>query len=232
MKTLYKVFIVISLLLLSSGMKAQFGSRFITELRTGINFSEMDIAGANMYKQTKIGFNITGSFSVRMAGPLYMQTGVGLTKKGLKQHDESQRQIELTGIVIKNDIKYTIDANYVQVPLMLGFEIPVSKACSLNIYGGGYGAYGFKGKTKVRGTETRDPDSSDPAVIDRSQDNVNTFDSGQLKKLDYGAIGSVGLVVDMLSFNLGYEYGLYDVSDNASRELKNRNITFSLGIRF
>lgn len=232
MKTLYKVIIVISLLLLSSGMKAQFGSKFITELRSGINFSEMDIAGANMYKQTKIGFNITGSFSMRLAGPLYMQTGAALTKKGLKQHDKSEWQIELTGITVKNDIKSTIDANYVQVPLMLGFEIPVSRVCSLNIYGGGYGAYGFKGKTKVRGTETRYPDSPDPAVIDRSQENVDTFDSGQLKKIDYGAIGSVGLVVDVLSFNLGYEYGLFNVSDNASRELKNRNITFSLGVRF
>jgi len=231
MKPIYKIFLVVSFLLISVCVKAQFGSKFNTEFRAGINFSEMDIAGANMYKQTKVGFHISGNFSMRLVGPLYAQTGLTLTKKGLKQHNEGWEKDDLTGIQIKHDIKTTIDANYIQVPLMVGVEFPLSKACFINIYGGAYGGYGFKGKTKVRGTDTRYPDSSDPIVFDRSKDDVDTFDD-ELKKFDYGAIGSVGLVVDILSFNLGYEYGLYNVSDKASRELKNRNITFSLGVRF
>lgn len=231
MKLIYKIFLVVSFLLVSVCVKAQFGNKFNTELRGGINFSEMDIAGANMYKQTKVGFHISGSFSVRLAGPLYAQTGLAFTKKGLKQHNDGWDKDDLTGVQIRHDIKTTIDANYIQVPLMLGLEFPISKACAINIFGGAYAGYGFKGKTEVNGTDIRNPDSSDPIVYDRSEAEVDTFDE-YLKRFDYGVIGSVGLVVDILSFNLGYEYGLYNVSDKASRELKNRNITFSLGVRF
>ncbi len=232
MKLIYKTLIVVSLFLFSVSVNAQLGDKYVAEFRGGINFSEMDIAGANMYKQSKVGFHISSAFGVRLIGPLYAQTGLGLTKKGLKQHDKSIQRQDATGIITKRDIRTTIDANYIQLPLMLGLEFPIKKDWIVNIYGGGYAAYGFKGKWTVEGTETRDPDSSDPVVYDRSEAEVDTFDYGRLKKFDYGLIGSVGLVVDIFSFNLGYEYGLYNVSDNASRELKNRNATFSVGIRF
>lgn len=232
MKPIYKILLVLGLLLSSICANAQFGDKYIIELRGGGNLSEMDIAGANKYKQAKIGFNITSTFALRMTGPLYIQTGLGLTKKGLKQHDKGRYQAENSAVVYKRDVKTTIDANYVQAPLMLGLEFPISRACAINIYGGAYGSYGFKGKINVEGSEIHDPDSSNPIIVNVDEPEVDTFDSGRLKRFDYGAIGSVGLVVDMVSFNLGYEYGLYNVSDNASRELKNRNITVSIGIRF
>lgn len=232
MKPIYKILLILGLLLFSICANAQFGDKYIIELRGGGNLSEMDIEGANRYKQSKIGFNITTTFALRMSGPLYIQTGLGLTKKGLKQHDKGRYQVENSGAFYKRDVKTTIDANYIQLPLMVGLEFPISKACAINVYGGAYGGYGFKGKTKVEGSQIYDPDSSNPIIVNVDEPEVDTFDSGQLKRFDYGAIGSVGLVIDMVSFNLGYEYGLYNVSDNASRELKNRNITFSVGVRF
>lgn len=231
------IFIVKPILLLAglflslSLPKAQQMPKFITELRGGINLSEMDIDGANNYKKTKIGFNLGFGFAIRMQGPLYFQSGIDLTKKGLKRHDTSETREQVTNLVTRQDMNLTIDANYIQLPAMLGLEFRLSKLVSMNFYAGAYGAYGFKGQTKLKGGETQAFGSDAPIYVDKSVGDVKTFRSDGLKKIDYGAVGKIALVYDILSFNLGYEYGLCDVSNSTSK-LKNRNTTFSLGVRF
>lgn len=220
------------LLLSLSGANAQRMTKLISELQGGVNFSEMDIEGSNNYKKTKIGFNLGYSFAVRMQGPLYFQSGVDLTKKGLKRHDTSEVRDEVTNLVTRQDVTLTIDANYIQIPAMLGLELKLSKLTSINFYAGAYGGYGFKGKTKVKGGETQGFGSATPIFIDKSHDDVKTFRSDGLKKYDYGAIGKIGLVYDIVSFNVGCEYGLFDVSNSSDYKLKNRNLTCSLGVRF
>lgn len=226
------IIILFSLLALAACANAQRMSKFITEFKGGLNLSEMDIANGNTGKELKVGFQLGGNFAIRMKGPLYLRTGLEFTKKGLKQHDQSESQHEITGSITKQDVKYTIDANYIQIPALLGLEFKLSKLTSINFYGGGYGGYGFKGKTKTKGQEIIDYGTANPIYVNKSKDEVDTFDSSLLKKWDYGLTASVGFVYEILSFSVAYEYGLYNISNDKSKELKNRNTAVTVAVRF
>lgn len=241
MRTLYKLLFIIVLLSVTLSVDAQ-KKRLLGDFKIGANFSEMDIAGANKYKVPRVGFHFGGSLSYRMFSNTYIQGGFYLTKKGLKQHDTEiiPGNDESIGEYIENDLKMTLDVNYVQIPVMLGFEIPLSNSFSINLYGGAYGGYAFKGYiVPRRGTITYwTAGQKEVAVYD--DDDIDIFDSRRIKRFDYGMIGSVGLVYDIYSLTFNYEHGLYDIADinsfadanGVKRALKNRNMSIALGFRF
>ena len=202
----------------------------------------MDIAGGNKYKVPRIGFHFGGSLSYRLFSNVYMQGGFYLTKKGLKQHN-TERVIgdESIGEYIENDVETILDVNYMQVPVMLGFEIPLSRSVSINLYGGLYGGYAFKGYIVPRRGTITYWTAGIPETVTYDDDDIDIFDSRRIKRFDYGAIGSVGIVWDIYSLSFNYEHGLYDIADVNSFKneqtglktaLKNRSMSVALGFRF
>lgn len=242
MKTQNRILPLLTIfLILALSMNAQ-KRNILGDFRLGANFSEMDIAGANKNKNIRLGFSMGGNVSVRLVQNLYIQSGFFLTKKGLQQHDTSiDVQDESLGRYVEKDLKQTIDVNYMQVPISLGFEIPLGKLFSINMYGGVYGGYAFRGYViPFHGSETHWLAGSKNVIWSNASEE-DIFDTRRIKRFDYGAIGSVGLVWSIYSLSVAYEHGLYDIADvnaladdhsGVKKILKNRNISVGLGFRF
>lgn len=228
-------------LLLGLSLSAQKKS-ILGDFKIGANFSEMDIAGANMYKEPRLGFSFGGNVSFRLFSSVYLQSGFFLTKKGLSQHNtDIEIKDESIGAYIEQDLKQTVDVNYMQVPLSLGLELPLNKSLSINMYGGAYGGYAFRGYViPYHGTTTYWA-AGNKNVTTVSAGEEDIFETRRIKRFDYGAIGSVGLVWDIYTLTFTYEHGLYDIADinaladdgsGTKKELRNRNMSLALGFRF
>lgn len=216
----------------NAGAQVRYGTLYNIEFRIGGNSSEFDIKDANRDKAVKMGFNLALLYTQKLFySDFQFQTGVVMTKKGMKQDKYSLKTNELEGEKIERNTRVTTDANYVQIPFMLGFETYLNSNFAINLNAGAYGAVGFKGKIKEKGSVSTSFGSMEP-IVESIRNSQNTFKDGNLKKFDYGLTGSVGLVYDVYTLTLGYDWGLYDVSDDNTRILKNRNLTLSVGLRF
>lgn len=233
MKVIIKILLVVICVLSFTGLSAQVGlkQKVFHEFRMGGNSSEMYINGANYDKKAKIGFHFAYMFSYKFYDPIDIQTGVMLTKKGVKQRINRREEAQIGTEVVVTNTRYEADANYVQVPLMIGWESPYDRLWKFNVHAGGYAAWGFKGKTTYKGRIEESIGTNNEPVITEVNDKWDTFSNKVLKKFDYGLVGSVGFAYDIYLFNVSYEYGLYNVS-NTDTEMKNRNLTVAVGLRF
>lgn len=234
MKTIYKIFLLCGLLIcVSSVMNAQrIRKRFTSDIHFGLNLATMDIENGNMYKKLKPGVHIGVNFNYKVLGNMQLQTGLYVTKKGLKQHVKD-RQENWAGTILAEDTIRNLTANYIQVPLAVGYEVYLSNNFAFNINVGMYAAYGFKGKYREESSYWTKTENNPPTnTVYRPEIEKDTYRYDMLKRLDYGAIGSVGLIYDIYTLNFTYEYGLYDVSNDVARNLKTRNMAVSLGFRF
>lgn len=232
MKTIYKTIILFVFLSFSVGTFAQIESKkkLFFDFRVGLNSSEMDIKDANYDKKIKPGFHFGVVTAYKFYDNIQFQSGIYATRKGLKQKTTTEEISESGSYRHIKSAKVTTDANYILMPLMLGWESNYERTWIFNVNAGVYGAWGFSGKTKERGTETIYFTSASSTTS--YSEKYDTFTSTNLKKSDYGLIGSIGVVYDIFTINLNYEYGLRNVSNNIDRELKNRNLSLSLGFRF
>lgn len=237
MKTTVKT-LLISIVLLTIVQTAQAQAHlrraFYGDFFAGMTLSTMDMKGENFYKKQRIGFMIGGNVNYKLIHNFKLQSGFYLIKKGLSQDEKSRTNSE-AGHIDVVDLETTVDANYVQIPLNLGFEIPLvsAKNLYLNFHGGVYGAYGFKGNIKTRGYTAKEingvlEDFNYSSVGDRK-----TFSSSTLKRWDYGLNANVALVYDIYILQFQYDHGLANVATSAlGTEWNTRNYSISLGFRF
>lgn len=229
MNTISKILFIFLFFVSSITMYAQRSKRRLnTDFKIGVNFTQFDIEGGNMFKVPKLGLHIGGNVSYKFLYDFQVQSGFFISKKGLRQHEKSYSVDPNTDLVSSKDNLFVIDANYIHVPLNLGFERYFTNTFAVNVNAGAYFAYGISGKTRRRTFEVTA--GSDPVVTDSGE--IETFDIRGLNRIDYGLGGSIGLVQDIYTLTLNYEYGLNDISNLQSRVYKNRNISISLGFRF
>ena len=88
MKTILKIFLLISLFVCSIGtINAQYPKKRITsDIHVGLNLAGMDIKNENTYKQAKVGVHIGFNVNYKFWSNMQLQTGLFVTKKGLKRH--------------------------------------------------------------------------------------------------------------------------------------------------
>ncbi|MDR3059720.1 MAG: PorT family protein [Prevotella sp.] len=245
MKIVIKISLLISFFLCSiAAVNAQYipKKRLTVDIRAGVNISEMDMwdavkeVGVNKFKQPKIGLNLGINVNYKLIDNFQFQTGFLVTKKGLKQHIKKAPDgfgaSDPNIYVLNYSERRTTTGNYLQVPFNLGYELYVTKLWAFNINAGAYLAYGYKGKgdfaTEV--TYRNGPEGVDP-VTDKSDGEYDTFTPDMWKRLDYGLNAHVGVIYDIYTFIISYEYGLYNIS-RSNPELKNRNFSASIGFRF
>lgn len=140
MKIDYKILIIsIISLLISIGLNAQIETKkkFFFDFRAGLNSSEMDIEDQNYGKKIKPGFHFALIGSYKFQKNLQIQSGIHVTKKGLKQKDEERvgQPGDYTQVI--ESYTRTTDANYILVPLMLGWESDYRKLWIFNVNIGG-----------------------------------------------------------------------------------------------
>lgn len=229
------VFVFSSNIFAQTKIRKQLNGEFIG----GITGSSLDFVGNNEYNQLKIGFQMGFLFSYAVVSDLEIQSGFIMKKKGGLKHYKYTDRDTATNMGFERDTKLTADANYMYIPLNLGFRIALNRDLDLAIFGGAYGAYGFKGYMKQEGhiySLTNGTTSAD------NVGSTNIFSSDMFNRWDYGLNGSLTLYYDNYLIKFEFEYGLADIAtkqfvtsnayDLKASKIKTMNTAISLGFRF
>lgn len=206
MKTIFKTTFVAVALLIGTTVSAQEAGALKFGVQVGANLS--NVSGDVDNTDAKIGFQGGITADYFLTESVFLQSGLAYTNKGYKAEAEA----------IKT--KITANLNYLQLPIHIGYNIPVSEGLSVNLHAGPYLAYGIGGqtKTKVDGTEISDIDAFG--------------DKGTNENFEFGLSGGVGLGLGAININLGYEYGLSNSSKVDGISIHNNNAYLSLGYKF
>lgn len=233
MNTIFKILLCFSILFAGINMTAQtYRSRLTTDFKVGVNFAQFYMPGENMYKVPKIGVHVGGNINYKFYSNFQVQTGLFISKKGLRQHEQTSVTDPISNQTTKRDIIRVIDANYFHVPINLGYENYFTREFALNFNAGAYVAYGFKGKRTRTGYETTIIGSNPPQDVIIDEGERETFAIRSLDRFDYGLGVSAGAIYDIFTLTFNYEHGLYNLSNVENTMFKNRNFSISLGFRF
>ena len=196
------------LLLSSSALMAQ---KWQFGLQGNLGFASQSIANPDILSKNSINnFNINAYAEYSLKRQFFMQAGVGIVGKGVKEYQNAQTN--------------TITLTYLDIPVTLlrKFNLPTLGKVYVGL--GPYVGIGLSGNDQSENTNT----TSGTAIA--------FGNSADFKKLDYGANAVTGLELNNhLTFNIKYSLGLKNVAstdpvDMNTTDTKNR--VFSIGIGF
>ena len=127
---------------------------------------------------------------------------------------------------------------YLELPVLLVFDIPLKSNGILFAGAGLYGAVGIGGKNKIEGFNPAIGAHSDEMKIDFGDEEEgygsmhNYAGIGYMKKYDYGIATTVGFRIKRLLIAADFEWGLQNIDRGESTtkdENKNRVFCLSLG---
>ena len=125
--------------------------------------------------------------------------------------------VEKGGIGKVDGEKVTYELNYLEIPLMLKFNIFSRNRAVFQPYAGGYLGMGIGGDVKDY----------------RDKYYASSFnDTDLFRRGDSGLLFGCGVSWNFLHANLGYELGLSDISRNRLSDRRNRALVFSVGFAF
>jgi len=178
-------------------------------------------AGANLSTFTgdlddldaKFGFNIGVTVDYSITENIYLSSGLEFTNKGAKAEYDFRP-------VDGDKYDVTMTANYLQLPIHIGYKLPISEGVIINFHGGPYLAYGIGGKTKFEyGNKT---------------EKENTFGDDGFKRFDFGLGLGAGVEFGNINVGLGYDFGLVNIADDDDDDIsvKNGNAYLTVGYKF
>ena len=173
-------------------------------INAGVNLSNMS---GDYDGDAKVGFQIGATVDYYLTQELFLQSGLSFTTKGLKFGDEASLA------------NLKISASYLQLPIRLGYAIPVSDGFSVNFNAGPYLAYGIAGNRKL-------------AILGFTDEGDTFGDKGSLERFDFGIGGGVGAEFNAITVNLGYEYGIANASSVDNISAHNTNAFLTVGYKF
>lgn len=195
----------------------------------GANFSVMDIR--NMNSELKPGYSIGLGLKYGLTDNLFFKSGLTLADKGTKVEWNSKGDIN--GDQIGGDsigAKETKHPVYLILPVHLGYQLDMSSS-KLNLSAGPYIGYGIFGKNVIKRdgfiVTSSDGNTTKPYTDEYKED---AFSDNSFKRIDYGISVNIGLEIQKLNFNIGYEHGLSNVSSTIN-SAHNRSAYLTIGYR-
>lgn len=228
MNILRKVFLVTSVLFSVVSVSSQ-ESKFSLGAKAGINLSNVDMQYLDTDAKVGYQFGVVAEYDLQRN--FFLRSGLDLNSKGFKSDIATVGDINGDGISDDYGVlKSSWNMVYLQLPLMLGYKIDITDEFKINFAAGGYFSYGIGGKVtgKFEGF-LGSPTGQYEYYTENDKDNA--FSDDLLKRFDIGLIGGVGAEYRSFTFNLGYEYGLSDISQGIV-SIHNRNAFFTVGYRF
>lgn len=215
-----------SLFVLSTNLNAQNLKPISFGIKGGLNMSNFggdDISKNVDDKNMILGFNAGVTLDYQLAGSLYLMTGLDFTTKGAK-YDLLKVGNSTTSL--------KFNPMYVQLPIHLGFKVPLADDLNIVLRGGVFAAYGVGGKMKV----DVDGDNSTTNLTE-----VDLFDDNGLNKFDFGVGLGAGVELGKLSLGIGYDLGLANIlgdfsidntTINDKNKVRTQNAFATVGIKF
>ena len=177
-------------------------------MRVGATFSCVDSEDALFdSNRMRTGLNVAAvaGLSLSRNVPLYLETGLGYTEKG--------------GTKGRGIDKMTFNLNYLEVPIVLKYDVSTYGLFGVQPYVGGYLAYGVGGKVKDYGIRNSYSAFGDERP---GYPRFQHFDGG-LK---------IGCGINLSAFyaDFSYEYGLTNISHNSFDETHNSSVLLTVGV--
>ncbi|MBR5174893.1 MAG: PorT family protein [Bacteroidales bacterium] len=112
--------------------------------------------------------------------------------------------------------KVICNLNYLEIPLLLKINIFSGNRAVIQPYAGAYLGLGVGGQIKNYGTRV----------------SGSSFNDADFRRGDSGLAIGCGITWSVLHANIGYEYGLTDISDSGFGDRHNRALTLTVGLAF
>lgn len=150
------------------------------------------------------GLNVGGviGFSLSNQAPVFLETGLYYVQKGGKGYHESK--------------KFTYDLNYLEVPILVKYEVSVGSGVSIQPFAGGYLACGVGGKVKDYGERVAQ----------------NSFSEDFFQRFDGGLRLGCGVQYELLYGELSYDVGLANICHSDFDTSHNGCFYLTLGVNF
>jgi len=215
MKKLISLFSLVLLLLVATQSFAQikFG------VKTGLNITNMlsknDDEKFSKDFVMKPGLHLGATAELPISESFAMETGLLFSMKGYKYD--------------KNDYRYTLNINYLEVPVNAVYKINLEEI-SILLHTGPYLGYALSGKVK-----------SDKEMFGENGDKKkytikfgNNKDKDDMKPLDFGLNFGAGIGINSFIIDFQYGLGLANLSPYTENrtKLKNKVIGISIGYKF
>ena len=184
-------------------------------LRLGYNIACINSSDARIDTESYGGFAFGGIYGLQLANstPVWLEAGLFYSEKGGKVGNYPSTKTE-NGRTIDYTQKMTTRLIYLQAPIVVKYAFDVADDVYIQPFLGGYLGLGIGGKTKLY-SEERSYDSFD---------DFNRFDGG----LRIGC----GVEYQMIYAELGFDFGLANISDNEFKSARNQNLFINVGVNF
>ncbi len=180
-------------------------------IKGGLNMSNFygdELTDKNM----KLGFHVGLAADYDFAPNMAIQSGLFFTTKGS----------EVTTSFLGTEGKFTQNLMYLQLPVHLAYKVDVTPGTRIVFHGGPYAAYGLAGKVKA----------SAEGIGSIEDDKVFGDGIGQYKPFDAGLGIGVGAEFGQFLVDLGWDFGLVNISNANNGNVKNQNAYLSVGYKF
>ena len=134
--------------------------------------------------KTGLDVGVVAGFQVAYHSPVYFETGLSYVEKGGK------------GVCEGTKFSYSLD--YLEVPLVMKYMIDMDHTFSIQPYVGGYLALGVAGKIKDFGHRQA----------------YSSYDKEGFQRFDGGVRIGCGIQYDFVYAELGYDFGLANISQD------------------
>jgi len=195
-------------------------------IKAGANFANMESTGeeldAGMVPSSIASFNFGGLTEVKLNSRFYFQPGLFFTNKGYKvDYSASQNDYNLA-------LKAKVNVSYIEVPLNIIGKFDAAPGNFL-LGAGPYIAYALSAKN--RGHYKFDGPGTSEDVSQPTDARIEFGDGeDEMKRVDYGINMLAGYeFLNGRFFNLGYGFGLNNISNVDESTARNRVISVSIG---
>ena len=145
---------------------------------------------------------VVAGFQVAPHAPIYFETGLSYIEKGGKGSYDGR--------------KFTYNLDYLEVPLLLKYDYRVDRDLSIQPFLGGYVAAGVGGKIKDFGHRQA----------------YSSFDDEGFKRFDGGIKLGCGVQFNFLYAELGYDFGLANISHDYFDDAHTGSLFATIGVNF
>ncbi len=183
----------------SSPADVYFGLRLGGAFST-VNSDDRYLDGGNLRAGLNIG--AVAGFQLAYNAPVYFETGLYYIEKGGEGKFDGR--------------KFTYSLNYLEVPMLMKYDIDITPSFSVQPFAGAYVAAGIDGKIKDFGSRAA----------------YNSFEDEGFKRLDAGLRIGCGLQFDHFYAEMGYDFGLANISRDYFDTSHTGSLFTTIGVNF
>ena len=176
-------------------------------LRLGLNIASMSSDETNFDMDSRTGLSFGGVYGFQLANhtPLWLEAGLYYSEKGGKTH-----WVDNMG----NSEKVKMRLSYLQLPVVVKYSFDVVDDLYVQPFFGGYFALGIAGQIKEYG----------------ERKSYSSFD--EMNRFDGGLRLGCGVEYQMLYAELGFDFGLTNISKSDFEAVRTRNLFINVGVNF